>query len=228
MIRPADFGPIYAETDLSRFPVEPWNTASNIIFLIICLVFAKRTKFDWRAHQTLTFAIPILFIGFIGGTVFHATRSHNIWLIMDFVPIFVLAIATSLHFWLKLMPRPIIAALLVMLPFLFFQTLRYLAPDVGLLRISFGYISLAGTILCPAILYSTRTSGAHAIWLVCCVLSFAIAITCRIFDSERWFPMGTHFLWHLFGGLSTYCLMEYVYRGEVRKLNVSDDVNVLT
>ena len=32
---PNDNGPIYVETLMGRFPVEPWNTYSNLLFLAL-------------------------------------------------------------------------------------------------------------------------------------------------------------------------------------------------
>jgi hemolysin III len=33
----ADHGPIYAETVPGRFPVEPWATLTNLIFLAVII-----------------------------------------------------------------------------------------------------------------------------------------------------------------------------------------------
>ena len=95
---PLDQGPIYLETIMGRFPVEPWNTASNLLFLVIILYWAWRLKGEIRAHRFIAGAIPVLIIGWVGGTVYHATRSHNLWLFMDFVPIALLAAAVSMYF----------------------------------------------------------------------------------------------------------------------------------
>ena len=89
---PPDFGPIYAETDLTRFPVEPWNVASNLIFLIIIFLFARRTRLNYRRYPLVVLALPILAVGFTGGTIFHATRSNRLWLMMDYLPIMILCL----------------------------------------------------------------------------------------------------------------------------------------
>ena len=94
-----DFGPTYFETNLDRFPVEPFNTYSNLIFLFILLFFCWRTRGDFRSFPASVLALPILCVGFVGGTLFHATRSYPLWLYMDFVPIALLVVLASLYFW---------------------------------------------------------------------------------------------------------------------------------
>jgi hypothetical protein len=51
MVMPLDQGPTYIETIMGRFPVEPWNTASNLLFLVIILYWVWRLKGQIRAHR---------------------------------------------------------------------------------------------------------------------------------------------------------------------------------
>jgi hypothetical protein len=217
-LKPADFGPIYPETDLTRFPVEPWNTFSNLIFLLIILYWWRKTKLDIRKFPLVVTALPILLIGFVGGTVFHATRMHNIWLILDFMPIFILVIAAALYFWYRIVNNIIIGAVLTCVPFLLTYLLRLsldLPPDF---HITAGYVSCAVMILLPAVLHSGFNKWRHVMQLVFTVLCFIIAISCRQFDftiGTKIFPMGLHFLWHIFGGLSAFFLIDYIYRSDL-------------
>ncbi|MCB9030662.1 MAG: hypothetical protein H6619_06380 [Deltaproteobacteria bacterium] len=63
---PNDFGPIYAETDMTQFPVEPFNTVSNVIFLLMILYFTYQTRLRYQSHPLLVTILPILSLGFIG------------------------------------------------------------------------------------------------------------------------------------------------------------------
>ena len=214
---PNDFGPIYVETDMTRFPVEPWNTASNLIFLIIVVYFAWRTKLNYRTHPLIVFGLPVLFVGFIGGSVYHATRSHRIWLMLDFIPIFILTAAAALKFWKAVTGKwsyavggllgcalaPRLIAGLLDLPFHY--------------RISVGYAGLALAILFPAAIECRKNGGANWALLLSTCLAFAVAVAFRTLDRAgiALLPMGTHFLWHLFGGMSVWCLMEYTLRGDL-------------
>ena len=216
-----DRGPIYIETVLDRFPVEPWNTASNLIFLFIIFYFWRKMLRTGLRPPLLLFGLPVLFVGFIGGTVYHATRSHNLWLFMDFIPIFVLAIAASFHFWLEIVHRKWLAALLVILPVLLLQTLRAALPISKHLWISMGYAGLAVSILLPAVIHCALRRWAGARLLIMALLFFVIALLSRITDPQQLLPMGTHFLWHIFGGLSTFCMLEYVLRASQPRAEVN-------
>ena len=41
---PNDRGPIYLETLMGRFPVEPWNTFSNLLFLALIVFWFLRVR----------------------------------------------------------------------------------------------------------------------------------------------------------------------------------------
>lgn len=216
---PDDFGPIYAETDLSRFPVEPWNTFSNIIFLIIIVLFIKKTKLNYRTHPSFIISLPILTIGFIGGTVFHATRSHQIWLAMDYIPITILSLFVSYIFWVRLTYRRIISVLLIFLPFILVR-LVFLIPNLDIkLKITGVYSMLALSILAPLYLHHFRLYKDDFVIMLSSTLFFILAIFFRYQDKNliSIFPMGSHFLWHLLGGASVWCLAEYIYRVEKKE-----------
>ncbi len=217
--KPADFGPIYIETDLSRFPVEPWNTVSNGIFLIVLLVFGWKTRLQWQSHPLLVGGLPILGVGFVGGTVYHATRSHSLWLILDFVPIFVLTIAAALHLWKGVLGSYVRATLAILATTI---APRAIAATLALpfhYQISVGYAGLALAILIPAFLQCRRDHGQGAPLLISATISFVAAVLFRSIDRVGviLLPMGTHFLWHLLGGTSVWCLMEYLFRLDLRR-----------
>ena len=209
---PSDFGPHYTETLLGRFPVEPWNTYSNLIFLFIIYFWGRRVKSKWREFPFLTVTLPILFVGFIGGTVFHATRSHWIWLFMDFMPIFILSIAASFFFWTQYFRSKLKAFCACCFFVLFVWFIRNAAAIPIAYRIGIGYSSLAILIILPAVLLSKANNWRGIKFICLSILSFSIAITCRQIDkSQTLLPMGTHFLWHIFGGLATFTLIWFIW-----------------
>lgn len=208
---PKDSGPIYRETIAGRFPAEPFNTLSNFLFLAIIIYFSLKIYRNYRQHGFLSFVIPVLFIGFIGGTVYHATRSHEIWLLLDWVPILMLCLAASFYFCIKTgnnrWSRLGLSALVVLLMF----GTRFVRWP-GNLSISIGYIASALGVLFPIVLYLFRTRFRNSIQVVLAVCSFALAISCRYLDLRSDFlPMGTHWLWHSFGALAVFFLMQYIY-----------------
>lgn len=214
-----DFGPIYTETDLANFPVEPWNTFSNVIFLIALIYFAKKTKLDCKKHYFLVWSLPLLGIGFIGGTIYHATRSSNIWLIMDFVPIALLSLAAMCYFWWHIFYRKLYVILAVLLTSLL---PRFFIWSLDIDRnyiISLSYVSMGLALCLPITVLSFQHKWLNWHLTVIAFLFFSCAVFFRLVDkmSGFIFPMGTHFLWHLFGGCAVFCLMEFIYRWNLIK-----------
>lgn len=214
-MRPGDFGPIYTETDLSRFPVEPFNTYSNLVFLAVFLIFARRTGLNVKRHPLLVLGLPVLLVGFVGGTVFHATRSANIWLVLDFVPIMILTLFAGMYFWTDVLGSVWKAALAMPLPPVAMSALRSLFPFDRQVSISLGYTGLALAIILPAVLHCRKRGGHGAVYLIAAGCSFVLAITFRMIDRLEIVPVGTHFLWHLLGGISTYLVMQYTYLSDL-------------
>jgi hypothetical protein len=214
---PNDFGPIYAETlpgllggDLI---VEPWNTVSNLIFLAIGIRMASRTQLSLKRHPLVVSALPILLTGWLGGTVYHATRSHSLWLIMDFVPIILLTTSAAIVFWKRVVDSWTLGVFLFVITAASGRFLSSLFTFERSITISLGYVSSVLALLIPITILVRRENWRGVLLLGATVISFAIAVLCRLLDRpgiEPILPMGTHFLWHLFGGISVWCLMELI------------------
>lgn len=209
-----DWGPLYRETDLSRLPVEPWSTFSNVVFLLTLVYWAWRIRHHLREQTFIAWCLPVLFVGFVGGTVYHATRSSPVWLFMDFMPIFILCIATAVHYWRRVGAHWLVVLAGVVGPVVAVQSVNvsmHLPQD---LHITLGYSSLAVPIVLPIAWYAIR-SAQRAGWLVVGALaSFGLALVMRSLDLRVSIPflaMGTHWLWHVLGGLSTFMLIAYVH-----------------
>lgn len=210
----ADGGPVYKETDLSRFPVEPFNTFSNLVFLAIILYFAFRVYKAPSKHYFLALSIPVLFLGFIGGTVYHATRSSPIWLYLDWVPIVLLCMAASIYFIFR-MDRSLFfkIGIIALVAFISIAVRRLSVP--GISKDTMGYLATAAALLLPMAWYIISTGGRNVQYIFAALASFTLAIFFRFLDryvdAEMLF-MGTHWLWHLFGGIAVFFLMSYIYK----------------
>ncbi|MBQ4822133.1 ceramidase domain-containing protein [Aquimarina sp. MMG016] len=214
---PNDSGPIYRETLMGRLPVEPFNTISNLIFLFIIIYFSIRIYKNVKQHTFLAFCIPVLTVGFIGGTLFHGTRSHQVWLFMDWIPILILCSAAVFYFIFKLYKKWWQRLLALVVIFTASFAIRFL-PIPEVIRTSLGYVITAITMLFPIVLYLIKTKGKNKELVIFAVLSFVTAISFRsidkLLDAEMLY-MGTHWLWHLFGGISVFFLMLYTYRDKL-------------
>lgn len=223
---PNDRGPIYLETLMGRFPVEPWNTFSNLLFLALIVFWFLRVRGHVRDHRFIAYSLPIFLLGWVGGTVYHATRSHNVWLFLDFVPIAVLAIAVAMFFWRRQGISWFVAPILVIGPLVLAGvTIAVLRDTHGAVRF-LGFPVLALAILMPVLRYLARTGWKDMGLIAGALAGFAVAIVFRSIDLSvpiAFLPMGTHWLWHSFGAAAVHLLMLYIYRADRREAAITVD-----
>lgn len=216
-----DFGPLYTETDLNSFPVEPFNSFSNLFFLAVVIYWClqlKNVDMPPRFRKYLIFSLPVLFIGFVGGTVYHATRSHDIWLLLDFLPILILVLITSYFCWRRLkMSLPVIAVCLVgliALPRLYVYSFAKNAE----VNISFSYFILSLAVTLPIFIYEFKNGKKTLKPFLWALGTVMVALCFRIADSSdfvtAFVPIGTHWLWHSLGALGCHLLISYLRKSE--------------
>jgi hemolysin III len=208
-----DSGPIYKETVMGRFPVEPFNTASNLIFLASIIYFSLLISKSKKKHWFLAFCMPVFFAGFVGGTVYHASRSHEFWLLLDWVPIVILCLSCSLYFIFR-SPVASWEKALLGLAIIGLNTIPRILPISKDYRNSLVYIATAVAVLLPVFLYAYRHKWKHFKYVVFTLLAFITAVSFRTIDKKfdvEFLYMGTHWLWHSFGGFAVFFLMRYIY-----------------
>lgn len=221
MLLASDHGPIYKETLQGLgFPVEPWNTTSNLIFLFIIIYFVRAIRRSATRHGFTEFAIPVLTMGFVGGSLYHAFRAHRFWLLMDFIPILFLALSAAAHFWSKFLgSRAQGAALSLVLFGISFVCVRA-AVLSGAQPAVVGYGLLAVSITAPILAYLSRAEWRGAGNVFGAIALFVAVLYFRAVDLEFPLPMGSHFLWHVLGGGAVFFLMKFVFEDE---LNCASD-----
>ncbi|HUS48177.1 MAG TPA: hypothetical protein VM098_08655 [Phycisphaerae bacterium] len=219
--RMPDHGPTYLETrkyvaeGAARLIVEPWNTASCLLFLALAVFWLIRLRGQYRRHVFLAACLPLVAIGGVGGTVYHAFRAGHIWLMMDWMTILGLCLAVSGYLWSRLPRRwwyglPVILAV-VAIGGLGFRLVGGHRHGMGIAMI---YSLMGLMIAVPAVAVLWKTHRRHGVYPLLALIFFAIALTMR--TTDLWwpaaFPMGTHWLWHLFGAGAGQMVAEYVYR----------------
>lgn len=213
---PNDSGPLYKETIMGRFPVEPWNTFSNLLFLFVLIYWSIRVYSNFKKHKFLAFSLPLLLVGFVGGTIYHATRSSNLWLFMDWIPIMLLSLIVSIHYFVKQRMSFVYIIFVVILPFIFYYLVNKVFNSPEFIRRMMGYPILVVIILIPIIRWLFLTKWNNWYLIVLGVICFSIAITARIIDLKANFlPMGTHWLWHSFGAMMTYTIILYIFKDDL-------------
>jgi len=219
---PTDGGPIYSETDLSRFPVEPWNACSLIVFLVIVIYWAWRVRKSRAPQRLIRYSLPLLFVGFIGGAAYHATRSNQIWLIMDYLPILLLAFSAAAHFWIQLRNSSRSAYNKALFSIVILITSSFLLQSFPKqVWICATYLNLSALTLLPAFILAGSQGRRGIRLLLLASFVFLSAVVFRMIDFipafKPLFPMGTHFLWHILGGLAAHYLIIFIYELEEEK-----------
>lgn len=220
-----DGGPLYVETPPDPYApdaplvAEPWNTVTAGFFVVIALWWLWKVRGRYRDFPFLVCCMPILLAGGIGGTLFHGTRRSKVFFLLDVVPISLLGLAGAAYMAHRYVGRRR-AWLLVLLLVFYAVVNRLLFAAIGpmnrQLSINLSYASLAAVVLTPVGLVLWRTRFRHAGWVAAGVVSFAIAWFFRLYDqrSGTYLPMGSHWLWHTFGALTTAMMVQFFYRVE--------------
>ena len=208
-----DGGPIYRETtDLSLFIVEPWNAYSSLTFLVPAFLFLWQLRGQSSRHSFLVyFCSPMLILGGLGSTFFHAFRTSPWLLAMDVLPIVLLTLGISIWMWMKVLPKkalviPIIVA---------FVGLTALSGAFlhGQDRISAGYFVRGVMLFLPCFLFLRQTHFRHSLIFFSAVAFFILALVFRFADEKTaigFMPWGTHWLWHVSTAVGGYFLGEYL------------------
>lgn len=211
-ILPTDGGPVYNETDTSRFIVEPWNAWSSLFILLPAIYWAIKLRGQYREYPFISFCIPLLFLGGLGSTLYHAFRSSRLLLLLDVMPTAVLTLALAIYFWIKVLPKwwwviPIIGLSII---------LRaggwYYLPGQAGVNVSYGITGAA--LFIPTLLLLYQTGMAYSQYIFISTVCFILSLVFR--QADNWqlslLPMGTHFLWHIFSGIGAFFLAEYLYK----------------
>ncbi|CAN5394218.1 hypothetical protein BH11PLA2_BH11PLA2_50510 [soil metagenome] len=225
--RLADGGPRYQETPPDPALLapgtlaEPFNTATATIFILIVALWTIRLRGRYSRFLFLTAMLPILLAGGIGGTLYHATRSHMAWFLLDVIPISLLGLAGAIYLTVRLgrglgmlkvglISLGVIAAYVAVNKFVF-RTIVWSNPNVP---VNLSYLSLAIIVVVPIAATLWRTRFAHYGWVLAGLACFAHAWFFRLVDNTGLvtLEMGTHWLWHIYGAATTMFLFEYFYR----------------
>lgn len=221
---PPDGGLSYAETNLSRLFPEPLNALTSCFFLGLAVYWTIKLRGNYRQHQYLTAALILLYIGGIGGTVYHGLRQWTMFIMMDWLPIMLLCVSTGIYFLAKLIKwYYALAIVLVYIGFQFFLRNSLFDQDPQLF-ININYAMMAMLILLPVFAYLLHTKWLHGKWVGLAFIAFICALTFRVADKWLWFEFGTHFLWHTFGAIASFCMFNYIFLVNQHRSLLPDDV----
>lgn len=218
---PPDGGIKYAETNMAQLFPEPLNAITALFFLLIAIFWTIKIKGNFKAHPFLTYCLVLLYIGGIGGAVYHSLRQWSVFIMMDWLPIMLLCVSAGIYF-LAQSTRWYYAVLMVLGYFgLQFFLRDLLTSNNANLFININYAAMALLVLLPVLNYLIYTKWKAAKWVGYALLAFVFALTFRIADKWGWLSFGTHFLWHSFGAIATYCMFNYIYLTQRKSVELS-------
>ena len=221
-IVPTDGGQVYAETDMSRTIVEPWNAVSSLFILLPAVYWGFKLRGRYREYPFITYCLPLLFLGGLGSTLFHAFRSSRFLLLLDVTPTAILTLSLAIYFWVKVLPSWWWVVPLVALTVSLRMWISISENLQGQEAINAAY-AVSGTFLfIPTLilLYNTRLEYSYFIFIS--LACFVLALIFRKTDNmeQSFLPMGTHFLWHILTGVGAFFLAEYLYKLHVKDKNL--------
>lgn len=220
-----DRGPRYTETPPdpyaadAPFIAEPWNAVTASFFVFIAAAWLWRLRGRYRESPFLVACLPILLAGGIGGTLYHGLRTERAYFLLDVIPIQLLALAGSVFIAIKLWKRRgwlyLLGAITIYVgvsALLF----KLLLPTSRQLAVNLNYAALATMVVLPIAIRLIATKFRHGSWFAAGLVAFAIAWFFRLVDERvgAYLPIGTHWLWHTFGAISTALVIEYFHRVE--------------
>lgn len=213
----------YAETNPDLYIMEPYNAVSSLAFLIPVVYFMIKLRGRYKDFAFLTYCMPLLFLGGIGSTIFHAFRTSSLFLLLDVLPIALLTLSVSVYFWVKVLKQKWLV--FIMIPA--FVIMRYLVFNhyQTTMAINFSYLITGVMIFIPGIIFLHKTKYQFAGKLIWAVLLFILALLFRRFDFEGLviLSMGTHWLWHISCAAGAFLLGDYLYHlktEQIRKITL--------
>lgn len=219
---PPDGGPIYAETDLTSFVAEPWNAISSLAIMFPPIYWAIRLKWQFKRYSFLYTVIPLLTLGGLGSTLYHAFRATKWFLFMDGGPTAIAMILICVYLWGKIIENKLYVFLIVA-TFLAIRIGGHVFLEDKTLAINFGYFVTGVFIFLPVFTYLRQNEFYQWKLIVISGVALALSLLFRGIDFETTsiFPMGSHFLWHIFSGIGAFYLAKFLFLIRNKELGIS-------
>lgn len=185
---------------------------SSALFLIPAIYWLVKLKGFSTKYTFLSIITWLLLTGCVGSTVYHGLRRWPFFIFMDWVPIALICLMASVYFWIKFTGRWVFGALALVafLALIFGIRTFFKGHDIQLM-ISLNYTLMVLMIVLPLFLVLWKMRWHNAWLVITALISFGIAILCRVEDKYTGWAIGTHFLWHTFGMIATSLMFVFIY-----------------
>lgn len=228
-----DLGPRYTETPRdpyspdSPYIAEPWNAVTASFFIFIAAAWLWRLRGRYRDFPFLVCCLPILLAGGIGGTLYHGLRTERAYFLLDVIPIQLLALAGAAFIAIRVWNRRgwlYLGFAVLVYPALAALLFKMVATQSRTMAVNLNYASLALMVVLPIGVRLITTRFRHGSWFAAGLVAFVIAWFFRRWDEYAgpFLPMGSHWLWHTFGAISTALVIEFFYKVERETITATD------
>ncbi len=219
-INPHDFihdrGPLYHEFHAHSLIKEPWNAFSSLFFLVPVFFWIWKIRGNYRKYWVITLLLPLLFMNGVGSTLYHAFRSSQLVLLLDWMPAFIMNLFLAWYMWNKVTKKPVVSviaviafyALAIFSVFSLRQYIQEMAANIG-------YLFIGLSLMLPSFIHLLRTRFYKWHLLFLSFLFLGIALVFRSLDHPtpnpfpELLPQGTHFLWHIVSAFAVFTLGFY-------------------
>jgi hemolysin III len=155
--------------------------------------------------------MPLLTLGGIGSTIYHAFRDSEFFLLMDVMPIALLTFSVILYFWWKVLGQWIYVVL-VAIAYITLRIFIYQIAHGQQTAINLSYFVTGVMMFVPAFLLLLKTNYKGVLTIITATAFFIFSLIFRQIDTPFiYLPMGTHWLWHLSCAIGAFFLGRYLY-----------------
>jgi hemolysin III len=158
----------------------------------------------------------LLFFGWFGGTIFHATRSSNIWFFMDIIPIGILAVSATIFFWIKLSAGwvfPLLTTLFSIIAIIiiehYYKT-KGISTGKSIVSIH-SYFFVIIPVILPILILLKLSDFKNWFLVFGAFVAFIVSLYFKKIDLKSKPKYGTHWLWHVFGEIAGFMILLYIY-----------------
>lgn len=205
----------YCEKIFDALIAQPWNTYSNLAFVLVALVLWWRYQVHYLNDPLLKYTCLAPVLIFVGSSIWHATMLG--WtLYFDVLPIGLFAGLFITYGVYKRMNRPLWVAMASVLAVVAVAGLTTKLTAEVIPQKSGGFIPLA-LILFGIGLKLADKGIAGAGYYYAAGLSMGLAIIARVADESvcNAMPMGTHWLWHALTALTAYLMVKPLIQKQI-------------
>jgi hypothetical protein len=198
---------LYCERTDASFWAEPANALTNAAFLLAAAaafwLWRRAGSRDW---PELALIVAVVAVG-IGSFTFHTLATRGA-VLADVIPIAVFIYGYLLLALMRFVRLSAGVAVAIVVAYAVgAQALAWLGPPRAL-NGSIGYLPALAAMI--AVAWATRGEARHGLALAAMIFTVSLALRTIDLAACDAFPLGTHFLWHIFNAAVLYVLLRTV------------------